>query len=64
MRVGSLVGYSIVVWILIWDIREGEEECYVVFIMYEKNFCLEMFLRLGGGGEVYFVGLNDFILEV
>ncbi|CAP68092.1 uncharacterized protein PODANS_1_19560 [Podospora anserina S mat+] len=64
MRVGSLAGHSIVVRTPIWDTREGEEECHAVFTTHEKNFCPEMFSRLGGGGEVYFAGLNDSTLEV
>ncbi|KAK0723877.1 FAD dependent oxidoreductase [Apiosordaria backusii] len=64
MKVGSLAGHSIVVRTAVWDTTTGEKECHAVFTTHERDFCPEMFSRLGGGGEIYFAGLNDSTLEV
>ncbi|KAK4172468.1 FAD dependent oxidoreductase [Triangularia setosa] len=64
MKVGSLAGHSIVVRTPVWDATQGKRECHAVFTTHEKDFCPEMFSRLGGEGEIYFAGLNDSTLEV
>ncbi|KAK4194288.1 FAD dependent oxidoreductase [Triangularia verruculosa] len=64
MKIGSLAGHSIVVRTPVWETAGEKKECHAVFTTHEKNFCPEMFSRLGGGGEIYFAGLNDSTLEV